>query len=174
MSKKRQVKIFDQFVNEKYSDFNNIFNTIKNYIDFTLKSEIQINKYVQNTHIAKVFLEVLQACEKESMYPEIYHNITTGGYDSVVDKSNFDYINGKYYNKEKMRISFIDYIDDYFNLERLKNNGVGEINKTYDKLNNYKDIIRNNLILIDTRIQEQYNMKHKINKDLKSDKIKIQ
>ena len=50
MSKKRQVKIFDQFVNEKYSDFNNIFNTIKNYIDFTLKSEIQINKYVQNTH----------------------------------------------------------------------------------------------------------------------------
>lgn len=94
------MKYFNQFINENYGDFNNIFKTIKTYIDFTLNSDVQINEYVPNTHIAKRFKEVLQACEKENMYPEIYHNITVGGYDSVGDKSKFDYIDGFYYNKE--------------------------------------------------------------------------
>ena len=67
----------------------------------------------------------------------------------------------------------LDYIDDYFNLERLKSNGVEEIHNTYQKLRDKKDIIRNNLMLIDTRIPHEYNMKHKQNNDLKSDKIRI-
>jgi len=168
-----KVKNFNQFINENYGDFNSIFKTIKTYIDFTLNSDVQINEYVPNKHIAERFKEVLQACEKENMYPEIYHNITIGGYDSVGDKSKFDYIDGFYYNKEKMKISFIDYIDDYFNLERLKNKGIEEIHNTYQKLRDKKDIIRNNLMLIDTRIPHEYNMKHKQNNDLKSDKIRI-
>ncbi len=168
-----KVKNFNQFINENYGDFNSIYNIIKTYIDFTLNTKTQINEYVPNTHIAEVFKEVLQACEKENMYPEIYHNITTGGYDSVGDKSNFDYINGFYYNKEKMKISFIDYIDDYFNLERLKKDGIQEIHNTYQKLRDKKDKIRNNLKLIDTRIPHEYNMTHKIKKDLKADKIII-
>lgn len=171
---RKYIKTFkENSLKENYGDFNSIFNIIKSYIDFTLNSDIQINEYIPNTHIAETFKEVLQACEKENMYPEIYHNITVGGYDSVVDKSKFDYIKGKYYNKEKMKISFIDYIDEYFNLERLNNDGVSEINRTYQKLRETKDIIRNNLMLIDTRIPHEYNMKHKQNNDLKSDKIKI-
>jgi len=71
-----KVKNFNQFINENYGDFNTIYKTIKTYIDFILKLETRINEYVPNTHIAEVFKEVLQACEKENMYPEIYHNIT--------------------------------------------------------------------------------------------------
>lgn len=59
------------------------------------------------------------------------------------------------------------------NLDRLNNDGVDEIHKTYQKLREKKDIIRNYLMLIDTRIPYEYNMKHKNNNDLKSDKIKI-
>jgi len=168
-----KVKNFNQFINEKYGDFNSIYNIIKTYIDFTLNTESQINEYVPNTHIAKVFKEVLEGCEKENMYPEIYHNITIGGYDSVEDKSKFDFIGGKYYKKEKMRISFIDHIDEYFNLDRLTKYGTDEIHKTYQKLRDKYDIIRNNLKLIDTRIPNDYNMMHKIKKDLKTDKIII-
>lgn len=167
------INNFEQFVNENYGDFNNIYKTIKTYIDFILKLETQINEYVPNTHIAEVFKEVLQACEKESMYPKIYHNIFSDGYDSVGDKSKFDYINGKYYNKERMKISFIDIIDDYFNLDRLNNDGIDEIHRTYQKLRDKYDIIRNNLKLINYKIPHEYNTQHKHNKDLKSDKIRI-
>lgn len=167
------IKKYNQFKTENYGDFKKIFNTIKSYIDFTLDYEKQINNYIENIHIASTFKEVLKACEKESLYPEIYHNITVGGFDSVSDKSKFVRFNGKYYYKEKMKISFIDIIDDYFNLERLNIDGVSEIIRTYNKLREKKDIIRNNLILIDTRIPYDYNMKHNVNSDLKTDKIKI-
>lgn len=165
-----KFKIYENF------NFNGVYNIIKSYINFALKSKTQINEYVPNTHIAEMFKEVLQACEKESMYPEIYHNVKrNNAADYVVPERQhlYDYIDGRYFPKETDRISFIDYIDDYFNLERLKNDGVSEINKTYQKLRERNDIIRNNLKLIDTRIPHEYNMQHKIKKDLKSDKIKI-
>jgi hypothetical protein len=46
------VKNFKQFSNENSIKFDKVFKTIKKYIDFTLKTEIQINNYVPNTHIA--------------------------------------------------------------------------------------------------------------------------
>jgi len=145
-----KVNNFNQFINENYGDFNNVFNTIKTYIDFTLKTEEQINEYVPNTHIAEVFKEVLQACEKENMYPEIYHNAIGN-----------------------IRISFLDILDDYLNLDILNKDGLNEIHRTYQKLREKYDTIRNNLKLIDTRIPDEYNMTHKIKKDLKTDKIII-
>jgi hypothetical protein len=130
---------------------------------------------VPNTHIAATFKEVLQACEKENMYPNIYHNIRKHSVDYVSPEKQhlYDYIDGYYFPKETYRISFLDYIDDYFNLKRLKTDGVNEIHRTYQKLREKDDIIRNNLKLIDTRIPYEYNMEHKIKKNLISDKIKI-
>ena len=74
---RHEVKKFVDFIHENYDDFDIVFNNIKKYIDFTLKCQTQINDYVPNRHIAEIFKEVLQACEKESMYPEIYHNVKT-------------------------------------------------------------------------------------------------
>lgn len=77
------IKNFKQFSNENSIKFDKVFKTVKKYIDFTLKTEIQINNYVPNTHIAATFKEVLQACEKENMYPNIYHNIRKHSVDYV-------------------------------------------------------------------------------------------
>lgn len=164
-----------KFISENYDDFDNIFKIIKAYIDFTLKSKIQIGEYVPNTHIAEIFKEVLQACEKESMYPQVYHNVKRNPVDYVIPERRhlYDYIDGQYFPNETDRISFLDNIDDYFNTSRLKQDGIIEIKKTYQKLREHKDIIRNNLILIDIQIPIEYNMLHKIKKDLKADKIKI-
>lgn len=158
-------------MNENYD----YFKTIKTYIDFLLKSKIKIDKYVPNIHIAEIFKEVLQACEKENMYPDIYHNVKRSAADYVILERRhlFNYIEGQYFPKETDRISFLDNIDDYFNLSRLKQNGIDEINKTYQKLRERDDEIRNNLKLIDLKIPDKYNMTHKIKKDLISDKIKI-
>ncbi|MCK9447310.1 hypothetical protein M0Q50_10705 [bacterium] len=166
---------YNKFINENYDDFNVVFNNIKTYIGFVLKSKIKIDEYVTNTHIAEIFKEVLQSCEKENMYPEIYHNVKRFAADYVVPERRhlYDYINGEYFPKETDRISFLDNIDDYFNLQRLKNDGQNEIIRTYQKLRERDDIIRNNMKLIDTRIPDEYNMLHKIKKNLKSDKIKI-
>lgn len=157
------------------SNITEVFKTIKIYIDFTLKSKALINEYVPNIHIAETFKEVLQACEKESMYPEIYHNVKRYSADYVKPENSYLYsfINGKYYPKESDRISFLDIIDNYFDLSLLKNNGIDEIERVYQKLRERDDIIRNSLKLIDTRIPYEYNMQHKIKKDLKSDKIKL-
>jgi len=153
-----KVKNFNQFINENCADFNSVFKTIKTYIDFTLNSKTQINEYVPNTHIAETFKEVLQACEKESMYPEIYHNLPY---------EEYEHKEGTY------SISFLDKINDYFNLEILNQNGIDEIHRAYQKLREKHDYIRQALKLIDTRIPIEYNMQHKIKNDLKSDKIKI-
>ena len=147
-----KVKNFNQFINENYSNFDDVFNTIKIYIDFTLGSDKKINEYVPNTHIAEVFKEVLNACEKESMYPEVYHNLQ---------------------DKDVKRISFLDKIDEYFNLELLEKNGEEEVHRVYQKLREKHDYIRNMLKLIDIRIPDEYNMRHKVKNDLKSDKIII-
>ena len=136
--------------------FNNIFKTIKTYIEYTLNSNVRINEYVTNYHIAEIFKNVLQACEKENLYPEIYHNLQYDGN-----------------NDDVYSISFLDKIDDYFNIDLLNENGIHEIHRVYQKLRETNDYIRQSLILIDIKIPYEYNMKHKLLKNLKSDKIKI-
>jgi len=126
--------------------FNTIFKIIKKYIDFTLNYKNQINEYVPNTHIASIFKEILQLCEKESMYPEIYHSSS---------------------------ISVLNKINEYFNLELLNKNGSIEIHKIYQKLREKNDYINQTLKMSDIIIPYQYNMYHKIHNDLKSDKIQI-
>ena len=164
---------------EKYNiekEFKTVYNTIRKYISFCLKSEEQINEYVPNTHIAEVFKDVLIQCELESMYPEKYHKIPNsifGGADFVLDKNKDQYEekDGKFYKKGTFSVSFIDKISDYFNNKRLKEGGTEEVHKTYQKLREKDDYIRNNLKIIPTYLDDNYNMRH--NSDLKSQKIRI-
>jgi hypothetical protein len=141
---------FNDFLDK--NSFEYVFKLISKYIKQTLDSDIQINQYVPNSHIAQSFRDVLIACEMEDMYKDVYHNLP---HDDVPT------------------ISFLNVIDQYFNEELLKQNGNDEIHRVYQKLREKYDYIRNNLKLIDTRIPFEYNMQHKIKKDLKSHKIKI-
>lgn len=155
--------------------FEQVFAVVKKYISLTLKTKRQINEYVPNSHIAMVFKEVIQACEKESMYPDIYHNIKKTAYDYVKPelRHEYDYIDGRYHSKQTYKISFLDIIDEYFDESKLKENGIEEIHIVYQKLRGKYDTIRNNLKLINIVIPSEYNMEHKVKENLISDKIKI-
>jgi len=168
-----KVKNFKQFITEKYDDFNNIYKSIKTYIDYTLKSETQINEYVPNTHIAKVFKDVLIYSELEDMYQNVFHNVKHDPYDSIGTNNPDDYDrleDGRYVKKETYSVGINDIlIPEYFDLKRLKIDGVDEIHRTYQKLREKKDKVRNTLKLGRIVLPYEYTDKNLT----KSIKIKI-
>ena len=120
-------------------NFDRVYKLIRLYIKDTLNSKVQINEYVPNTHIAEVFREVLRACELEAIYPNEFHNINNDyGADKVADERLHLYYkkDNLFFKKEPqiIKLKFIDIIDDYFNAKRLKENGIDEIHKTYQRV----------------------------------------
>lgn len=154
--------------------FNKIDKVIRAYIKFVLSSDKNINEYVPNTHIAEVFKDVLIYSELENMNPDIFHNVKHNPYDSIGKDNNpddYDRLDdGRYVKKETYSVGINDIlIPKYFDLGRLKINGIDEIHKTYEKLREKKDEVRNNLLLGRIVLPYEYT-----NKGLsKSDKIRI-
>jgi len=134
---------FNEFLNEDVTqDFNKVYKIILTYIKSTCNSDLQINEYVPNTHIAETFREVLAACECESKYPTQFHEIPNSIRSSNVEGT--------------FKISFIDLIPEYFNLNRLNKDGVEEIHRVYQKLREKKDEIRNLLMLYKIYLPPEY------------------
>lgn len=153
--------------------FNKIDKVIRGYIKFVLSSDKKINEYVPNTHIAEVFKDVLIYSELEDKNPDIFHNIKYNPYDSIGDNNPDDYDkldDGRYVKKETYSVGINDIlVTEYFDLGRLKLDGIDEIRKVYQKLREKKDKVRNNIILGRIVLPYEYT-----NKRLsKSDKIRI-
>lgn len=162
----------------KYGDFDEIYKTIKAYMVMAVNTEKQIASYVPNKHLAETFLDVLKACECESMHPRAFHNIKIehGGANSVREDRLHLYTlkeDGLYYRTEKYRMSFIDIINNYFNIERLNVEGVFEILNVYYTLRDKDDNIRNDLKLIHRYIPQKYYMVYRVGDLLKSSRMMI-
>src|SRR5690606_23703571 len=180
MSKEMRIQI-DKFksvlLKESVNDsngFNKIDKVIRAYIKFVLTSDKKINEYVPNTHIAEVFKDVLIYSELENMNPDIFHNVKHDPYDSIGKNDNPDdydkLVDGRYVKKETYSVGINDIlIPEYFDLGRLKINGINEIHKTYKKLKEKDDNVMNNIKLGRIVLPYEYTNKRLT----KSDKIRI-
>ena len=135
----------------KSIDFETIDKVIRTYIKYVLKIDEKINEYVPNTHIAETFKDVLIYSELESKNEDTFHNVKHDPYDSIGTNNPDDYDrleDGRYVKKETYSVG-INYllIPEYFDLKRLKVDGIDEINRTYQKLREKRDLVRNNIIL---------------------------
>ena len=61
---------------------------------------------------------------------------------------------------------------EYFNKELLKQNGISEIHRVYQKLRDKYDEVRNTMKIVNLSLRD-YIMKHIVKKDLNAHKIKI-
>lgn len=136
---------------DKSSDFETIDKLIRTYIKYVLKIDEKINEYVPNTHIAETFKEVLIYSELESKNEDIFHNVKHDPYDSIGTNNLDDYDrleDGRYVKKETYSVGVNNLlVPEYFDLQRLKRDGIDEILRTYQKLREKKDIVRNNIML---------------------------
>jgi hypothetical protein len=135
----------------KSSDFETIDKVIRTYIKHVLKADEKINQFIPNTHIAETFKDVLIHSELESENEDLFHNVKYDPYDSIGTNNPDDYDrleDGRYVKKETYSVGINHIlIPEYFNLKRLKTDGVDEIHKTYQKLREKQDIVRNNIML---------------------------
>lgn len=151
---REQLNKFKQFINEnnKLTDFETIDKVIRTYIKYVLKTDEKINEFVPNTHIAETFKHVLIYSELESKNVYIFHNVKYAPYDSIGpnnDPNDYDRLeDGRYVKKETYSVGINHLlIPDYFDLKRLKTDGIDEIHKTYQKLRETKDDVRNKTML---------------------------
>jgi hypothetical protein len=111
----------------------------------------KINEFIPNTHIAEVFKDVLIYSELESKNEDIFNNVKHNPYDSIGNNNPDDYDridDGRYVKKETYSVAINDtLIPEYFDLNRLKNDGIFEIERTYQKLRDKKDKVRTNIML---------------------------
>lgn len=98
---------------------------IESYIFVCLNSKTNINNYVPNTHIANTFDEILLFLDIE-------------------DKYKIDFIN----------YPILNLLNDYFNIDTLNNNKEDEVHRTYQKLREKNDIIRNRLKLVKIELRD--------------------
>lgn len=135
----------------KSIDFETIDKAIRTYIKYVLKINEKINDHVPNTHIAETFKNVLIYSELESKNDELFHNVKHHPYDSIGTNNPDDYDrleDGRYVKKETYSVGINHLlIPEYFDLKRLKSDGVSEIHRTYQKLREKRDIVRNNILL---------------------------
>lgn len=136
---------------DKSNDFETIDKVIRTYIKYVLKIDEKINEYVPNTHIAEIFKEVLIYSELESKNEELFHNVKHDPYDSIGTNNPDDYDrleDGRYVKKETYSVGINHLlIPEYFDLKRLKTDGVSEIHRVYQKLREKQDDVRNNIKL---------------------------
>lgn len=157
MSKKMREHIdkFKEFILkesiDKSIDFEKIDKVIRTYIKYVLKTDEKISQFVPNIHIADIFKDVLIYSELESKNEDLFHNVKYDPYDSIGTSNPDDYDrleDGRYVKKETYSVGINDVlIPEYFDLKRLKSDGLDEIYKTYQKLREKKDVVRNNILL---------------------------
>jgi hypothetical protein len=149
IDKFKNVLVFES-VNKK-TDFETIDKTIRAYIKYVLKSDEKINEFVPNTHIAEKFKNVLIYSELESNNEHLFHNVKHNPYDSIGTNNPDDYDrleDGSYVKKETYSVGINHLlIPEYFDLKRLKTDGIDEIHRTYQKLRDKEDVVRNNIML---------------------------
>lgn len=135
----------------KKTDFETIDKVIRAYIKYVLKSDEKINEFVPNTHIAETFKDVLIYSELESKNEDLFYSVKHNPYDSIGTNNPDDYDkleDGRYVKKETYSVGINDLlIPEYFDLKRLKTDGISEIHRTYQKLREKKDAVRNNIML---------------------------
>lgn len=143
------IKLTELLKDNMFSNnFENIDKTIREYIKQTLKLATQIDKYVPNTHVAETFKDVLIYSELENENPKIFNNVKEDPYDSLgpnVDPNDYDITDdGRFIKKETYSVGINNLLlPEYFDLKRLKENPIDEINRTYQKLREKKDKVRN-------------------------------
>lgn len=145
-------KFKDFIVKESINtDFETIEKTIKAYIKFTLKTKKNLIEHVPNTHVAEVFKDVLIYSELESKNGDLFHKVKQEPYDSIGTNNPDDYDRTedvKYVKKETYSVGINNLlIPGYFDSTRLKNYGVDEILRAYQKLREKRDVVRNNILL---------------------------
>ena len=127
--------------------FKQIDKTIREYIKYTLNSDIKIDGFVPNTHIAEVFRDVLVYSELEELYPFEFNNVKDNPYDSIGTNNPDDYDrlkDGRYVKKQTYSIGVNDIlVPTYFCLDRLKQDKEKEIYRTYQMLRKKYDKVRN-------------------------------
>lgn len=154
----------------KVSSYEEMYKLITLYIKETLKSDKQINEYVPNSHIAESFRDVLIYLELENMYPNEFHveHQTTG--EQWTKEKGTEYIT----NTVKSDYHILKHLegDEYFNKELLKQNGISEIHRVYQKLRDKHDEVRNTMKIVNLHLSN-YIMKHIVKNDLNAHKLKI-
>jgi hypothetical protein len=136
---------------DKSTDFETIDKVIRTYIKYVLKTDKKLNQFVSNTHIAETLKDVLIYSELESKNEDLFHNVKHDPYDSIGTNNPDDYDrleDGRYVKKETYSVGINHLlIPEYFDLKRLKTDGVDEIHRTYEKLREKRDVVRNNIML---------------------------
>ena len=140
--------------------FDIIDKTIRDYMKAALKSKEQIIKFVPNYHIAEVFKDVLTHSELENDNPDVFYNVKEDPYDSIGINNPDDYDrleDGRYVKKETYNVAINDIlIPEYFDIKRLKQGGVDEVYRAYQKLREKKDEVRNKIILARIVLPREY------------------
>ncbi len=152
---REQIDRFKDFILKesvsKTTNFETIDKVIRTYIKYVLKTDENISEYVPNTHIAEIFKDVLIYSELESKNEDLFHNVKHNPYDSIGPNNPDDYDildDGRYVKKETYSVGINNLlIPDYFDLEKLRNDGIDEIRRTYQKLREKKDDVRNKIML---------------------------
>jgi len=133
------------------TSFETINKTIRTYIKYVLETDKKINEFVPNSHIAEIFKEVLIYSELESKNEWVFNNVKHSPYDSIGKNNPNDYdimSDGRYLKKETYSVGINHLlIPEYFDLKRLKTDGISEIHDIYQKIREKKDSVRNNMIL---------------------------
>jgi hypothetical protein len=154
----------------KPMNFDIVDRLLRKYIKFILKTDEQINEYVPNTHIAESIKYVLIYSELEFNNEHIFHNVKDDPYDSIGNNNpdNYDILDdGRYLKKETYSLGINHLlIPEYFDLKRLNKDGITEIHRTYQKLREKKDVIRNTIKLGGIKLQDythpQFSKSYKI------------
>ena len=140
--------------------FDIIDKTIRDYMKAALKSKEQIIKFVPNYHIAEVFKDVLIHSELENDNPDVFYNVKENSYDSIGTNNPNDYDrleDGRYVKKKTYSVGINDIlIPDYFHMKRLKEDGVDEVYRAYQKLREKKDEVRNKIMLARIVLPSEY------------------
>lgn len=161
---------FENFGTNENSSYDKMYKLILEYIKKTLSSKIEINKHVDNTHIAETFKEVLIYLELENMYPNEFHveHKHTGW--QFTEEKGTEYIT----STSKSDFHILKWLEsgDYFNKELLKSNGEEEIHRVYQKLREKNDLVENTIKLVRIKLDD-YVQKHLVNKDLNAHNVKI-
>lgn len=143
----------NNLLNIEEEKYQHTINTIKKYILYVRKYDGSVlNNNIPNYHIAETFKKYLIALDYENRFTYeygnvkiIHNNITSIGdnnpelYDKLED--------GTYTITKIKNMKILEYMDDYFNNIRLNDDGINEISKTYNKLCEKKDIVRNTVKL---------------------------
>jgi hypothetical protein len=173
MSKEMRKQINKVKNFETFSNFNEINKTISGYIKFVLNLDNKINEFVPNTHIAEKFKNVLIYSELENNNQNVFDNVKHDPYDSIGLNNPDDYDrlkDGRYLKKETYSVGINNMLmSEYFDLKRLKLEGINEINIVYQKLRRNVDKVRNNIILGRIVLPGEYTDRN----STKSNKIKI-